>query len=92
MDAQYDCEEYAHHVGWGHGCVDDAVALALAARVQRLCLFHHDPAHSDAKAASLLARARAQVAAQGAAMEVEAAREGMEVRLRSPEKALAAPV
>jgi len=92
MDAQYDCEEYAHHVGWGHGCVDDAVALALAAHVQRLCLFHHDPAHSDAKVASLLARARAQVAAQGAAMEVEAAREGMEVRLRSPEKALAAPV
>jgi phosphoribosyl 1,2-cyclic phosphodiesterase/ActR/RegA family two-component response regulator len=83
MDAQYDCEEYAHHVGWGHGCVDDVVALALAARVKRLFLFHHDPAHSDEKVAGLLARARERVAAQGSAMEVEAAREGMEVRLRS---------
>ena len=82
MDAQYDCEEYAHHVGWGHGCVDDAVSLAVAARVQRLCLFHHDPAHSDEKVACLLARARERVATLGASMEVDAAREGMEVLMR----------
>ena len=27
MDAQYDAEEYASRVGWGHGCVDDTVAI-----------------------------------------------------------------
>ena len=83
MDAQYDCEEYARHVGWGHGCVDDVVALALAARVKRLVLFHHDPEHDDDRVARLLVRAREQVAAQGGGMEVEAAREGLEITLHS---------
>src|SRR4051794_4960825 len=31
MDAQYDREEYKQHVGWGHACIDDVVALAIKA-------------------------------------------------------------
>ena len=47
LDSQYDAAEYERHAGWGHGCVDDSVALALAAKVKQLCLFHHDPDHDD---------------------------------------------
>ena len=45
--SQYDREEYQKHVGWGHGCVDDSVALALESGVRHLYLFHHDPDHQD---------------------------------------------
>ena len=75
LDSQYDSAEYKKHVGWGHGCVDDSVALALRAGVKRLCLFHHDPDHDDKKIDALVAHARRLVAKQGARLKVEAARE-----------------
>ena len=31
LDSQYDRAEYKKNVGWGHGCGDDSVALALKA-------------------------------------------------------------
>lgn len=83
-DAQYDCKEYAEHVGWGHSCVDDVVELALAAKVKKLFLFHHDPDHSDTQIAQMLAGARKQVAEAGSNLIVEAAREGLEVVLKTP--------
>ena len=30
MDTQFDAGEYQQHTGWGHGCLDAVVALALA--------------------------------------------------------------
>jgi phosphoribosyl 1,2-cyclic phosphodiesterase/DNA-binding NarL/FixJ family response regulator len=81
MDAQYDSEEYKQHRGWGHGCVDDVVALALQAEVKRLFLFHHDPRHDDAKVSEMVAHARQIVAAQGGTLAIEAAREGLSVEL-----------
>ena len=79
MDAQYDCAEYREHVGWGHGCVDDVVDLALAAEVKRLFLFHHDPDHDDAKVADMLRHARERAATGKRRMRVDAAREGATV-------------
>jgi len=81
MDAQYDVEEYNEHVGWGHGCLDAVVALALEARVGMLYLFHHDPDHDDDKVSQMLAHARKLVATQKGKLEVEAAREGATVEL-----------
>ena len=81
-DAQYDAAEYAAHVGWGHSCAEDVVELAIAARVKQLFLFHHDPDHTDAHIAQMLAAARKQVAEAGSSLRVEAAREGLEVMLR----------
>jgi phosphoribosyl 1,2-cyclic phosphodiesterase len=82
MDAQYDREEYAAHKGWGHGCVDDVVRLALAARVKRLYLFHHDPAHDDERIDSMLKHAEGLVrACPGSTLIVKAAREGEELVL-----------
>jgi len=48
-DAQYDDEEYAGRVGWGHSALYDLVAFAAAARAARVVPFHYDPAHTDAE-------------------------------------------
>lgn len=79
LDSQYDSTEYPSHVGWGHGRLDDSVALALRAGVRSLVLFHHDPEHDDQKIDSMLAQARRQVAEAGAQMQVHAAREREEI-------------
>jgi ribonuclease BN (tRNA processing enzyme) len=81
LDSQYDAVEYKQHMGWGHGCVDNSVALALAANVKRLCLFHHDPERSDKQVDGLLQHARRLVTRQRAKLKVDAAREGMVIRL-----------
>lgn len=81
MDSQYDAQEYERHVGWGHGCLDEVVALALEAQVKRLYLFHHDPNHDDAKISEMVAHARNLVAKGGGGLLVEAAREGLAVEL-----------
>jgi phosphoribosyl 1,2-cyclic phosphodiesterase/CheY-like chemotaxis protein len=81
MDSQYDCEEYKHHVGWGHGCVNEVVALAIEAEVKRLFLFHHDPNHDDAKVGQMEAQARQLVAAKKSKLVIEAAREGTSFEL-----------
>ena len=81
MDAQYDRQEYQQHVGWGHACVDDVVALALRTEVKRLFLFHHDPEHDDAKIEQMVAGARKLVTAQKGKLHVEAAREGAVLEL-----------
>lgn len=76
IDSQYDAAEYATHVGWGHGCVDDVTELAIQANVRHLFLFHHDPTHDDLKIDAMVRDARAIVAARGSHMQVSAAREG----------------
>jgi phosphoribosyl 1,2-cyclic phosphodiesterase/CheY-like chemotaxis protein len=81
MDAQYNREEYQKHIGWGHGCLDDVVALAISAQVKRLYLFHHDPDHDDAKIDQMVALAREIVTEQKASLLVEAASEGVSVQL-----------
>ena len=81
MDTQYDAEEYKRHTGWGHGCLDDVVALALEAEVKTLFLFHHDPNHDDTKVSQMLAHARKLVAIRKGKLQVEAAREGVTVEL-----------
>jgi len=66
--------------------VDDAVDIALRAGVKRLFLFHHDPAHSDAKIDQMVQHARRLVLKAGVELEVDAAREGMKCELGVPVK------
>jgi phosphoribosyl 1,2-cyclic phosphodiesterase len=84
IDSQYDNMEYADHVGWGHGCLDDVVALSGTAGVKQLFLFHHDPNHDDDRIDRMLEHAREIAAKNGYGVKVEAAREGLEVTLRQP--------
>lgn len=79
LDAQYTDQEYHEHIGWGHGSVSSAVALAIDAAVRKLVLFHHDPNHDDAAIDSMLATARKLAAKSQSNLEVEAAREGAEL-------------
>ncbi|MFM1769072.1 MAG: hypothetical protein RJA22_1601 [Verrucomicrobiota bacterium] len=81
IDAQYDLEEYRDRVGWGHSCVDDTVEMAVRAGVGHLFLFHHDPAHDDAKVDAMVAHAREVAAWHGGRLQVSAAQEGLKVPL-----------
>jgi phosphoribosyl 1,2-cyclic phosphodiesterase len=84
LDSQYDRAEYKKHIGWGHGCVDDSVALALQANVRQLVLFHHDPDHDDKRVDSFVKYARqlvAKLAKRKAKLKVAAASEGMTIQL-----------
>jgi len=81
LDSQYDRAEYKTHTGWGHGCVDDSVKLALDAGVKHLFLFHHDPDHDDKRMDELVKHARKIVAKRKGKLKVDAAREGMTIQL-----------
>jgi phosphoribosyl 1,2-cyclic phosphodiesterase len=81
LDTQYTDEEYQAHIGWGHGSLSAAVALAADAGVPKLLLFHHDPTHDDTKINEMAAAARKLVEKSGKKLHVEAAREGMEMVL-----------
>lgn len=78
-DAQYTEDEYEQRIGWGHSSVPDAVAYARAVGARRLLLFHHEPAHSDARLEDLEARAQSLVG--GDEVRPTLAREGMVVDL-----------
>jgi phosphoribosyl 1,2-cyclic phosphodiesterase len=81
LDSQYDPAEYRKHLGWGHGCVDDSVALALKAKARRLCLFHHDPSHDDRRMDGMVRRARKLAAERKSKLRVDAAKEGVTITL-----------
>lgn len=81
IDSQYDREEYKTRIGWGHGCVDDVVRLAVMAKVKKLYLFHHDPLHDDAFIRDMVRRAKELIAEAGSNLPVEAAREGEQIVL-----------
>ena len=82
LDTQYDEAEYPQRIGWGHGCIADSVATAIAAEVGELVCFHHDPAHSDAKINEMLARGRQLVREAGSRLNLRAAREGEQLLLQ----------
>jgi len=78
-DAQYGDDEYPHHVGWGHSCIEHALAFASKAEVGMVVLFHHDPYHNDDELEALLVEAHRQW--DGTAERVCLAREGLKVEL-----------
>jgi phosphoribosyl 1,2-cyclic phosphodiesterase len=82
-DAQHTPAEFEHKRHWGHCTVDYAVHVAKEAGVQRLALFHHDPAHSDDQIDMLLRAARDTADHIGAG-EVLAAAEGFVLELATP--------
>jgi phosphoribosyl 1,2-cyclic phosphodiesterase len=70
-DAQHTASEFGAVAGFGHSAVDYALALAEAAGVGRLVLFHHDPNRTDDAQDQLLASLRATTD-----LPLDAAREG----------------
>jgi phosphoribosyl 1,2-cyclic phosphodiesterase len=75
IDATYTDDEIPAHVGWGHSSWQQVVALADQAGAGTLCLFHHDPDHSDdfidrVAAAADKARPGTLVAREGLVVEI----------------------
>jgi hypothetical protein len=80
-DAQYTDEEYAKRIGWGHSPLSATVALAAAAQVKSLALYHHDPIHSDEDVLRMERLAADLLASRGAAVRCFAAAEGQSLTL-----------
>ena len=74
-DCTYTDEEYPKKVGWGHSCPSQVVALAAAAQVKQLHLFHHDPDQNDAAIERKLESAHAHLAKSGSEVSCMAPRE-----------------
>ncbi len=78
-DAQYNREEYARCLGWGHSALEHALAFATLTKVKHFVPFHHDPAHDDDDLDRLTAEAVTATApsfaispgAEGAIFELE---------------------
>lgn len=63
LDAQYTKEEYLNgRVGWGHTAIEDAIDIGIAAEVEQLLLFHHDPDRTDAQIEALVELHRGRLA------------------------------
>ena len=89
LDSQYTDQEYKTHIGWGHGSISSAVALALEAEVQTLLLFHHDPSHDDKIVNTMVESARELVVESGSHLEIAGAQEGSEILLEAKKIAAA---
>jgi len=89
LDCQYTDQEYTKHMGWGHGSISSAVALAMEAEVQTLFLFHHDPSHNDEMVDAMVESARELVMKSGSNLEVVGTQEGSEILLEAKKIAAA---
>jgi phosphoribosyl 1,2-cyclic phosphodiesterase len=78
-DAMYTGTEYMDHRGWGHSSYRDAVEFAIAAEVETLVLFHHEPDRSDDELEAQLALCHTMVRERGGSVRVVAAQEGTEI-------------
>ncbi|MEN8174612.1 MAG: MBL fold metallo-hydrolase [Pseudomonadota bacterium] len=76
-DATYVEEELEETRGWGHSTVNQAVQLAIDARVKHLLLFHHDPDRSDEQLREIHDQACKYVVEKGGNTKVSVAREGL---------------
>ena len=76
-DSTYTPDDRQRYLDRGFSSVDDAVAVAVAAKVKRLVLFHYDQDYSDADVDALVARARRLLDESGArGIDVAGAIEG----------------
>src|SRR5215470_6576271 len=81
-DAQYTAAEYPAKIGWGHSTIEYVTDVAMAANVQKLALYHHDPNRGDDAVDQLISTARERVAAAGNNLSVLGAAEGSVIELR----------
>jgi len=82
IDTQYSPEEYVVKKGWGHSSVDYVSYVALLGNVRRLCLFHHDPEHSDAVIDGFVDYCARKIREFGASIEVIGAQESQELHIQ----------
>ncbi len=80
-DSQYTKEEYeSSRKGWGHTNFEFAVNSAHKAKFKNLLFFHHDPLRSDTDLTELVKKYKDRIHGK-TSLNIEAAREGMEIEL-----------
>ena len=79
-DAQYTPEEFLEKPTWGHCTMEYALLVARLSGARRLCLFHHDPSHTDDDLDALHDEIRA-MGRVGGPREVIGASEGLQIHL-----------
>ncbi len=79
-DAQYTPEEFLEKSTWGHCTMEYALLVARLSGARRLCLFHHDPSHTDDDLDALHDEIRAMGRGDGP-REVIGASEGLQIHL-----------
>lgn len=86
-DTTYFDHEYPGKINWGHSTITQVVTLANQAKVGKLLLFHHDPAHADRELEQKLSEARKLESEIGGSFECLLAREDDRWDLRTVELA-----
>ncbi len=91
-DAQYTADDFPTKIGWGHSPAEYAVRLCRDAGVKKLVLTHHDPLRDDDAVDRILEGVQQGLRRDGAALEVQAAAEGLRLEVtgdpdRSAERA-----
>jgi phosphoribosyl 1,2-cyclic phosphodiesterase len=80
-DAEFTEKQYKKTRTWGHSVYQDALRLALEARVGKFGLFHHNQERSDDGIDEIVADCRKIVAMKNAELECFAVHQGMEIEL-----------
>ncbi len=84
FDTQYTFEESVNKIDWGHSSASIAIDIVTKFNVKKLILWHHEPNYSDEKLERVLSNAKAYLsmgARKDIDLEIEIAREGMEIEL-----------
>lgn len=82
-DSMYTDDEYAGRVGWGHSTFSQSLKLAEDGGVKKLLFSHHDPTRSDDELDEIVGQIREDALARGCAVELEAAAEGIDIKLEN---------
>ena len=80
-DAEYTEKEYPKKKTWGHSTVNQALDLALKAKVKNLGLFHHNQDRTDSQVDKMLAFCKDEIKSGSLAMECFAVQAGQEIEL-----------
>ena len=84
FDAMYSlADAISVRADWGHSSNVVGVELCQMAGARHLCLFHHEPTHSDQAIDAVLTDTRRleEITRTGARLAVSAAYDGMELEL-----------
>ena len=78
-DAQYVVQDMPKKSGWGHSVAEEAIKLALAAKVKTLALYSHDPERTDTMIDEIVDHANNIITIGGGNTNVVGASEGLVV-------------
>jgi phosphoribosyl 1,2-cyclic phosphodiesterase len=80
-DAQYIESDMPHKHGWGHSLASQACALAAAAEVGHLVLYHHDPDRTDSELDAIQGQSQDWFKARNIPIPCTVAWEGLQLEI-----------